>query len=174
MKHTLNNYKNTAKVLEDCPLQSFHLGAGLSQVSQPWLKLLWECLQDKIYYSTWSQTKDQIKRTRRINLSLVYCIIGKCWENKFVSFIQKKNDSPYLTCFGPQLYKSYSLGLAPGDFGDISKNCFHSSVQCLIREHMLCAWCCFRDLETVANKTTFLSSTSCNFMQMACGTDQVV
>lgn len=43
MKHTLNNYKNNTKVLEDCPLQSFHLGAEFSQMIQPRLKLLWEC-----------------------------------------------------------------------------------------------------------------------------------
>lgn len=88
--------------------------------------------------------------------------------------LQKKNDSPYLTCFRPQLYKSYSEGLAPGDFGDISKNCFHLCIECIISEHMLCAWCSFRDLETVANKTKFLSSTSCNLMRVACNTNLVM
>lgn len=39
MKHILNNYTNTAKVLEDCLLQSIHLGALLSQMMQPSLEI---------------------------------------------------------------------------------------------------------------------------------------
>lgn len=42
MKHILNNYTNTAKVLEDCLLQSIHLGAVLSQMMQPCFEIPWK------------------------------------------------------------------------------------------------------------------------------------
>lgn len=39
MMHILNNYTNTAKVLEDCLLQRIHLGSLLSQMMQPCLEI---------------------------------------------------------------------------------------------------------------------------------------